>query len=301
MSLEFRHLRYFVAVAEELSLNRAAMRLGLSQSTLNRQLSELEDQLGVQLLWRSRQGVRLTEAGQKFLDQARALLWEQTDLAVAIRETGATKITVAYLASTVFGPVGEAIADIRQERPWLRLEMVEATPGPALEQVATGQADLAFVGHWEGHGHPGVEARPLYEIPLAAALPANHRLATSEQVRLEDLSGEAFLGLREDLFPGRQAIVRRVCRQAGFELDYRQLADSLLSLLTLVGHGQGVSLVPTDAGSIAPPQVVLRQLTEPAACITFHALARRGSSCPEIRELLRRCQEKARLARWRPA
>lgn len=297
MSFEFRHLRYFVAAAEELSLNRAAMRLGLSQPTLNRQLSELEDKLGVQLLWRSRQGVRLTEAGQEFLELARGLLWEQADLGVAIRETGATKMTVAYLASTVFGPVGEAIADMRQSRPWLHLDLVEASPGPALEQVATGQADLAFVGHWEGRDHPDVEARPLYEVPLAAALPANHRLASSEPVRLADLSREAFLGLREDLFPGRQAIVRRVCRQAGFEVDYRQLADSLLSLLTLIGHEQGVSLIPADAGSMAPPQVVLRRLAEPAATITFYALARRGTSCPEIDELLRRCQEKARSAR----
>lgn len=150
MSFEFRHLRYFVAAAEELSLNRAAMRLGLSQPTLNRQLSELEDKLGVQLLWRSRQGVRLTEAGQEFLELARGLLWEQADLGVAIRETGATKMTVAYLASTVFGPVGEAIADMRQSRPWLHLDLVEASPGPALEQVATGQADLAFVGTGRG-------------------------------------------------------------------------------------------------------------------------------------------------------
>lgn len=292
MEIEFRHLHYFVVVAEERSLNKAAARLHLSQPTLTRQLAQLEEHLGVKLLERHRSGVTLTEVGQTFLGRARTVLDGQEALLTEMRGfAGEDRLRVAYIARSLFGPVGRAIAEMRKQRPEMLMDIVEAAPTVAHQMLLRGEVDVAFVGFWESDPGSELEARALFENPLAAVLPSSHRLAGEPAIDLAELAGETFVVLREDLFPGRKTTIQKACREAGFAATFEQSGDSLLSLLSLIGHQQGVSLVPFDAAPLAPPQVVFVPLSgRPGTMVTFHGLVRQGAESPLRDELLEHCR-----------
>jgi len=291
MDIEFRHLNYFIAVAEERSFNKGASRLGISQPTLTRQLNELEKGLQVKLFDRSPFGVTLTGAGSEFFLHSRSLMDEHRDMNLEMRSFADGHIRIGYIAPSLFGPVGEAIAETRRRFPEAALEILEAAPARQIDLLQQGKIDVAFLGHCSHSFSDRLEFLPLYRIPLAAVLPSNHILAQSDSLSLIQLSRETFLGLKEELFPGRQAIVARICEESGFQITYGQLADSLISLLSLIGHGQGVSLVPQDASSIAHPQVRFVPLENKTAEIRFHAAHRRGMNCPKLSTLLDLCRE----------
>ncbi len=293
MEIEFRHLQYFVAVAEERSLNRAAARLHLSQPTLTRQLGQLEEHLGVKLLDRHRSGVTLTEAGETFLGRARAVLAEQQALLAEMKGfAGGDKLRIAYIARSLFGPVGRAMAELRRRHPEMTLEIVEAPPTLGFQMLMRQEVDVAFVGFWETEPPLELEARALFQNPLSAVLPRSHRLAGRDSIDLAELADDTFVVLRDDLFPGRRSTIRRACREAGFEVRFEQTGDSLLSLLSLIEHEQGVSLVPFDAAAMAPPRVVFVPLTGPAGkMVVFHALVCRGVDNVLRDELMELCRE----------
>ena len=290
MDIEFRHLLYFIAVAEEQSFNRGAQRLSISQPTLTRQLSELEARLEVKLFLRNRSGVSLTEVGLRFLSHASAIVAEHNAMLLEMRAYTRSRLRIGYIAPSLFGPVGEAIAQTRQTHPQTTIEIVEAAPGLQLEMLSTGRIDLAFVGHCQAGLDEQFQVHPLYQIPLAVVFPVEHRLAVRPQVGLSELAGETFLGLQEELFPGRQNLIAQLCLEAGFQIGFEQLADSLISLLTLIGHGQGISLVPMDACAIAHPRVVFVPLEGQPAGVYFHAAVRKDTQCPAIDNLLKLCR-----------
>lgn len=291
MDIEFRHFTYFVAVAEERSFNRGALRLKISQPTLMRQINELEAALEVKLLDRTPQGVTLTTSGQQFLNHARALLLDHQTMCSEIRALTKRRVRVGYLAPSLFGPVGNALALVRERFPGAAFELVEASPGQQIRLLLEGELEVGFIGHSQGDAPAGLRLIPLYKVPLAAVLSDTHRLASRQTLALSELKSETFIGLKEALFPGRQSVVAQTCRAAGLEITYRELADSLISLMTLIGHGQGVSLVPTHSASIAHPRTVFIPLQDqPTPHIIFHAAVREGEICTEITEFLRLCR-----------
>lgn len=287
MDIEFRHLAYFVAVAEEGSFNRGAARLNISQPTLSRQIADIECMLQRELFARSRSGVTLTSAGREFLVGAQELLQSRQRLAQAMQEKPRGKLRIGYIAPSLFGPVGEAVRGLRQSHPDLEIQIIESPPGQQIDLVLRKELDIGFVGHCEAQVPETLELVSLYEIPLAAVLPTHHPLACESEIALEGLASDKFVGLRDDLFPGRQEIVAAVCRRAGFEVQFDQVADSLISLIILIGHDQGVSLIPQDSASLSQGQVVFIPLAGETASIQFHAVIPKGSeACPAVGSLL---------------
>lgn len=290
MDVTFSQLTYFVAVAEEQSFNRGAARLHLSQPTLSRQLSELEGRLGVQLFLRSRSGTVLTEAGQAFLRRARALLEAREAMQLDLRPATACPLKVGYIAPSLFGAVGEAISDMRRIYPDLTIQIVEAAPGKQPEMLLRDEIDIAFLGHFEGAVSEQIECTALYRIPLSLVIPVDHPLASRGFALLREIHDERYIGLREDLYPGRQASIQQLARTGGFEIAFQEESDSLISLFATVAHQRGASLVPSCASALTYPGVSFIPVAHPDAEVDFVAATRRGSRNPYVQHILELCR-----------
>jgi len=285
--MELRHLRYFVAVAEELHFTRAAERLHIAQPPLSQQIRQLEDELGVALFTRAHRRVHLTEAGRSFLGDARTIL-ARVDQAttearrVARGETGA--LAVGFVASTTYGLVPALAQEFRHRHPAVRISLSELSTE---EQVVALRAGTIHVGLGRPPADdPSLRADPLLEEPLEVALSATHRLARERAIPLRALAEEPFV-----LFPRRPPrgwadVILEHCRSAGFSPAVVQEAQELSTALILVAAGLGVTLVAASARTLHPPGLVYRPLSAPAPVTELIALYRRDPVPPSVTAFL---------------
>ncbi len=276
--MELRHLRYFVAVAEEGSIARAAVRLHVSEPPLSRQVRDLEGELGVALLERGPRAVRLTEAGRRFLPEARAALARVGQAVASVNaRRGAAPPT---LRLGVLGPghlprLRRHLERVRLAWPGVRLDFDHAPAGPLLERLAKGQLDAACVnlplppaaqarvdrGEWG--------CRPVYRGRLLAVLPAAHPLAAGGRRRVA-LAAEEFVLPGGVGRPDLGEIIVGACRGAGFEPRVgRWLEGPLSELVAAVAVGPGVSVLPDSLRCVRLPGAVYRALAPPVPVIPY--------------------------------
>ncbi|QGN49219.1 LysR family transcriptional regulator [Micromonospora sp. WMMD558] len=246
--MELRHLRYFVAVAEQCHFGRAAEQLHIAQPPLSQQIKQLEREIGVVLLVRSTRKVELTPAGERYLDRARAIL-----AAVDAAGDEATRIAAGELGRVAIGFTGSATYELL---PSLARVLREGAPGVELdlrgemltpEQVAgllDGSLDLGFLR--PPVREPDLHVRVLRREPLIAALPTAHPLSDRSSVRLSDLRGEPFITYpshhRSVVFDA----VLDVCQRAGFRPQVAHEVAETSTLVSFVAAGLGVALVPAS-------------------------------------------------------
>ncbi|MGL4963609.1 MAG: LysR family transcriptional regulator [Inquilinus sp.] len=279
--IELRHLRYFVAVAEEGHVTRAAERLGMQQPPLSQQIKALEQALGVPLLHRLPRGVRPTESGLVLLAEARAILAQLDRALETVRRTGRGeqgRIAVGFTSSAAFHPfVSAAIRGFREAAPQVEMAMEEASTGELVEALRAERLDAAFIRSPVGDA-AGLVVEPLLDEPMVAVVPAGHALAAGpDPIPLSALAEEPFVLYRRPSGPGLYDSIIAACRAAGFSPRIAQEAPRLVSTLSLVEAGLGVSIIPAsmarlDAGGVAtlrlaaPPVAPLhlaRRDTEP--------------------------------------
>lgn len=251
--MELRHLRYFVTVAEELNFSRAAARLRVSQPAISRQIKDLEEEAGVQLFARESSGLKLTPAGQTFLAHARDVLRrgnEALKAMAAFRAAPAEKLVIGYIPTALPSFLSDALRAFAAEHPKVSVELRELSPKRQITELRSGKIDLAFIGHPCPELADEFDLRILKRIPLAMAIPDRHHLALRKKVSLHEFSDEDFIGLDEEHFPGRNAFICQTAQQAGFTPRIKHKADSLASLLALVGAARGVALVPKELESL---------------------------------------------------
>jgi len=241
--MNLRDLRYLVALADERHFGRAADRCHVSQPTLSAQVRKLEEYLGVSLVERQPRRVSLTEAGVKVVERARRLLLE-ADAIVELAKTDRDPLSGALrlgLIPTV-GPylLPHVVRRLKRELPRLKLMLYEHQTVPLLEKLRAGEIDMGILAL--PVPLDGLEAEPLYDEPFTLAVPAGHRLADNERVRVEDLKGETLLLLEDGHCLRDQAL--EVCSRIRVqeEQDYR--ATSLETLRQMVAAGHGVTLMP---------------------------------------------------------
>ena len=264
--MELRHLRYFLAVAEEGNFTRAAARLGIGQPPLSQQIRDLETEIGAMLFHRVPHGAELTAAGTAFLAEAKASLAAADNARLAAQraargETG--RLALGFTASAAFNPlVTGAIRRFRNHWPDVALALSEMNSNWLMEKLVRGEIDAAFI-------RPGLEdpkevrLKRLPDEPMLIALPAHHPLAGQAQVPLAALAGEPFI-----LFPRTVGLslyddILRGCREAGFELTVTQEAPQIPSVVNLVAAGLGVSIVPASIAKLATEGVVYRPIKGP--------------------------------------
>ena len=245
--MELRHLRYFIAVAEELSLRRAAHRLHVSQPALSLQISDLEDELGVELFTRNSRGVELTEAGRVFLIGGRRAL------AAAEQAQEAAKGERGRLVIGSVGPVTVAflpgvLSRFREQYPLVEITVSHLNHRAQVEAVLNGSIMLG-IGYLssalEEDEQEQVSAQLLLRSPLAIVCPKNRRSPKRTVPKLKDFRHDKFLSLDPEYAFGYEEWLRGVCKQlGGFEPDIVALANSPESLISMVAAGRGVWVGP---------------------------------------------------------
>lgn len=264
--MDLRHLRYFVAVAEEGHVTRAAERLGMQQPPLSQQIKALEAELEVQLFRRKPRGVELTEAGESLLADARRILGEvEAALAKAKRtargEQG--RVAVGFTASAPFHPfVTRVIRDFRAGHPLVAMTLEESGTAELVAALRAERLDVAFVRSTAPESE-GITFYDLLEEPMVAALPARHRLAAParQTLRLADLAEEPFVLYRRAAGPGLYDAIVGACRAAGFSPRVEQEAPRVAATLNLVAAGLGVTLVPRSLAGLQAEAIAYRPLT----------------------------------------
>mgnify|MGYP005820119093 CR=1 FL=1 len=285
--MELRHLRYFVAVAEELHFGRAALRLHRAQPPLSQQIRQLEAELGSPLFLRAHRRVRLTEAGRAFLDGARATLARAEQAIAEARraargETGA--LAVGFVASATYGLVPALFRAFRRRHPGVALSLSELSTA---EQLAALRAGTIHLGLGRPPADdPALAAEPLLDEPLWVALSAGHRLARGRAVPLPALAAEPFVLFPRRPRPGWADRILGHCLEAGFRPAVAQEALELSTALALVAAGMGVTLVPGSVRTRRLAGVVYRPLAPPAPVTRLLALYRRDDAPPAAARFL---------------
>src|SRR5438445_4771241 len=264
--MELRHLRYFVAVAEVLNFTKAAAKLHLAQPSLTRQIRNLEEELGVRLLNRSRNHVALTEEGRSFLVDARRILALATDSIQAVQrlsrgETG--QLNIAYLSNFDFELLPETLGAFRQEFPHVALNLFDMTPAEQLGALAALKIDLGFVGLRPPAATRDLQWESIARHRTVVVLPVRHPLGRKRQVNLGDLKTMLFVGMSEKTHPGFRDWLCETCQQAGFTPRILQDAELEPALMTFVAEGLGVTLAREHIKSLPHAGVAIRPLAPP--------------------------------------
>jgi LysR family transcriptional regulator, benzoate and cis,cis-muconate-responsive activator of ben and cat genes len=259
--VELRHLRYFVAVADELNFRRAAARLRISQPPLSQQIRRLEDELGAPLFLRTRRRVELTDAGRALLEHARPLI-EQVERLPAI-VTGAARgetgtLILGFVASSSYALLPTLLRAFRAERPGVEVRLRELSSARQLSALASRSIDVGLL-------RPPVLDETIATVhllaePLVVALPQDHPLTRKPAIRVRELSAEPFVLFPAALGGGFAELVLRLCAGAGFTPRVEQEADELQTIVNLVAAGVGVSLVPSALIELKRPGISYRPL-----------------------------------------
>ena len=259
--MELRHLRYFVAVAEEGSLTVAAeRRLHTAQPSLSRQIRDLEYEVGAQLMIRSAHGIELTAAGRAFLDHARLAL-AQVDAAreAARRAAQPAKLSFAlgFLTGKEIDWLPEAIRLLRDELPNIEITVSSQYSPDLADALVRGKLDVAFLRR---------ETRAtdlMFKVvatePFVVVLPSDHRLASYEAINPHDMVGETFIAVSNTAPVGRK-VVDEYLRRSGIDIKPDHEADHLAMAMSLVASTRGVALLPAYARNLLPSSLISRPL-----------------------------------------
>jgi LysR family hydrogen peroxide-inducible transcriptional activator len=278
--MNIRDLRYLVALADERHFGKAAERCYVSQPTLSAQIRKLEEYLGVPLVERQPRRVTLTEAGQRVVERARRLLLE-ADAIVELAKTDRDPLSGALKLALIptVGPylLPHVARRLKRELPRLKLMLYEYQTAPLLEKLRAGEIDMGILAL--PVALDGLEAEPLYDEPFVLAVPAGHRLAEQERVRVDDLKGETLLLLEDGHCLRDQAL--EVCSRIRVqeEQDYR--ATSLETLRQMVAAGHGVTLLPQLAAESpvgSARGLRAKPFARPAPARTIGALWRKSTT-----------------------
>jgi DNA-binding transcriptional LysR family regulator len=268
--MDYRQLRYFIAVAEELSFSRAAKRLHISQPPLSTQIKAMEDELGTQLLARTRRKVELTQAGQLLLDHARRAVGELDLASETVRRAARGEAGVVRVGFTGSVPMLDMFAELfrsfRSSYPRVKIELRHMSTAKQLRAIADAELDVAIM-------RPPLDFRPAADLQvhvvwrdrLMVFLPLDHPLAGVQgQLKMADLAEQEFVGMAESgCGVGDQAAM--LYRRAGFAPRVVQEAHELRTVLSLVAAGLGISILPSCYQDAGVANVVAKPLDTPDA------------------------------------
>jgi LysR family transcriptional regulator, hca operon transcriptional activator len=289
--MELRHLRYFVAVAEAGSLTVAARKLRTSQPSLSRQIRDLEDEVGAQLLTRRARGIELTPAGRAFLEHARTVL-SQVEAAIeaARRVAHPAKpcFSMGFLTGHELTWMPEALRILRDELPNIDV-MISSQYSPLLaEGLSKGKIDAAFLRREQGA--PDLAFRLLVKEPLVVVLPSNHRLAALKAISPQDLVGETFVTV-SNTAPVLRGVIDNYLKRSGIKITPAHEADHVTMGMSLIVSTGGVGILPAYAQNFLPSSVTSRPLKGDPPTVDLVFGYRKSNQSPVLKLLLARLDE----------
>lgn len=295
--MELRHLKYFIVLAEELHFGRAAKRLGMSQPPLSQQIKQLEEEIGVVLLKRTKRQVVLTTAGEVFLDEARKSI-AQTRHAVQAAQRAARgeigQLSVGFVNSAVYGKIPAIFSLMRSRYPGVSLLLQDLTSEEQVEALKLNRIDVGLVRP------PVVDAesltmRVIWQETLMIALPEGNPLTQKEEIAIEELAEESFIQIPRHVSPGYYDQCIRICARAGFSPKIVQEARTTPTIVSLIAGGMGVSILPASLLSLQRSGVVYRPLKKPAPTTDMAVIWRPADTSPTLRSFLEIIREVAEI------
>jgi DNA-binding transcriptional LysR family regulator len=274
--MELRQLRYFVAVAEELHFRRAAARLHMSQPPLSHQIRLLEEELGCELLSRTRRRVEMTPAGEAFLRDARAVLGDLDRAgrnARRIHDGQTGLLRVSFAGSALLSLVPRVVQRLGAVHPEIDIELRERSTSDQVRALAAGVTDLGLAPL--PVADPGLDVEVLARERTVAAVPAAHPLARTRRLTLRRLAEHPFVLFPREQAPGYHDLLMTAVTSAGTPPRVIQQAAETQTIMGLVAAGAGVSLVPASVQQLALEGVVYRPVAD-APDTELAALSRRG-------------------------
>jgi LysR family transcriptional regulator, hca operon transcriptional activator len=302
--MELRHLRFFVAVAEEGSLSVAAeRRLHTAQPSLSRQMRDLECEVGVPLMTRSARGIELTAAGHAFLEHARLAL-AQTEAAVQAAQRAAhpakPSFALGFLTGQEMNWLPEAMAILRGELPNIDVTISSDYSPRLADALLRGKLDLAFLR--PEPRMPDLEYKLVTREPLVLVLPGDHRLASRKVIAIQDVAEETFIGMSKTA-PMLQTIIDEYLKRSGVRIRAPHEIDNLGMAVSLVASTRGVTLLPAFAQKFLPSSVISRPLKGQPPMIDLVIGYNKANTSPILKlflsktdELISRVANKARAA-----
>ena len=291
--MELRHLRYFVAVAEERSFRRAATRLAMAQPPLSQQIHQLEAEIGATLFDRKPRVVRLTAAGRLFLEDAYTIL-AQTDRAIARAQRAGRgdlgQITVGYTSLIHYPFFSEVLRRYHERYPDVTLVLRDLVTIDQMQQLETNTLDVSIAAYAAlalAATQSRLQSEPLLREPLVAALPKRHHLAhTSAPLPLHALANESWIWFARLYDPTTYDYMMQLFEQAGFQPRVTQEVNQQNIFIDLVAAGLGVSLVPTSIQRVARDDIVYRDVVEPTPIVEFQIVWRRDEQSSLVQAFL---------------
>jgi DNA-binding transcriptional LysR family regulator len=262
--LEIRQLQYFVAVAEEEHVGRAAERLHISQSPLSRQIAQLEEYLGLTLFERSQQRIRLTGDGRTFLAEAQAFLTHAKRLEALARRLGRGDeggLCIGYVENAMHaGVLPAGLRALRVSRPQVHVALYSRHSPEQLEGLRQRSLDIALVCDPPAADDPDLASQQVLHDPMILALPEAHPLCAAKTLKPADLNNQEWIVVRHEATGEHHQNFIAACVRAGFTPQVKMEASEPITALGLVAAGLGIALVQQGLQHQVPPGVVLREL-----------------------------------------
>jgi len=289
--MELRHIRYFLALADEQNFTRAAARVGIAQSPFSAQIKDLEREVDAQLFHRVPHGAELTAAGQAFLEVVRVmpnLAAKGTHAARRASRGEVGSLNVGFTASSAFNAVvSNALRSFRRAYPDVYVTLEEANTTRLLRGLEEGTLDAVFLRP-NATGIENYQMRHLSDEPLIIALPAAHPLAGQSEIALGDLRSDPLLLFPRPVGPTLYDTVIKAFRDAGVEPILGQTAPQIASLINLVAAAFGVTLVPACMAQVAVAGVAYRAIAGDAPVAQIALATRRGETNAIVRNFVAR-------------
>jgi DNA-binding transcriptional LysR family regulator len=287
--MELRHLRYYVAVAEEENVSRGAMKLHVSQPALSRQIRDLEDELGLQLLQRSAKSVRLTEAGRAFLIEAKAIL-QRVDEGVEAARTVARgeqgELNIGYAPSLTSRFLSPTLRAFQAELPKVRVRLHDLSTEEMLAGVREGELQMALVVRASAASLRGLRFEEVAREPICLAVARKHRLARRRSVSVTQAAVEPLIAYSRAAYPEYHELLATVFSGIKLRPHIAEEHDSVIGLITAVEAGTGVALAPTSLSCIAGRRLKLMPLSPAPEPLVVGAVCATGEPAVGVARFL---------------
>lgn len=285
--MELRHLRYFVAVAEDLHFGRAAEKLHMAQPPLSQQIRRLEEELEVRLFDRTRRKVRLTHAGQAFLEEARQTLVQADQAVRTARQADQGEVgqlAVGFVPTAIYRALPPALRAFRKRFPQVELTLRELGATEQFRMLRDGRLHAGFVR--SAIDDSDLRQETIFPEPLIIALPAAHLFARRRKIALRSLAKDSFVIFPRALGAGFYDQIVSLCHRAGFSPRVVQEANEMQTIVSLVAAEIGVAIVPASIRSVRMPGVAYVDIEKPVARTAMTVAWRLNDASPVLQAFL---------------
>ncbi|WP_111885572.1 LysR substrate-binding domain-containing protein [Acinetobacter sp. CFCC 11171] len=290
--MELRHLRYFVAVAEELNFTKAAQRMCTVQPSLSQQIKDLEQEVGVQLLMRTNRKVELTAEGHAFLKEARLSL-EHAEKAMIdarqIAQLSKEQLNIGFVPVAEMKVFPYIMPNIRAQFPELKIHFHSLMDVDQISAVRKGEIDIAFTRYVEES--PDIESVQIFTEPLALIVPKNSPVAEQRHISIKNMNNQDFIISDEHSSPELYRIIQDFFKQNKLNVNLVQHSTNILLNVNLVGMGVGWSLVPSYVIPLLGDKILVKSTVEPLPTIGLYASYRKDRKNDAIELILKVLKE----------